>query len=86
MLAFQERSIEGIHVEAVTSTGEPVRGITIKVKTSGRAVNFTENFATRTTSSGAQVVTIEANGFRPTVVNLVARSFDGRYDQVVLTP
>ncbi|MCX6126447.1 MAG: DUF2817 domain-containing protein [Proteobacteria bacterium] len=86
MLAFQERSIEGIHVEAVTTSGEPVRGIRIKVKTSGRDVNFTENFATRTTSSGAQEVTVEANGFRPTVVNLVARSFDGHYDQVVLTP
>lgn len=85
MLAYLERSIVGVHVEAVDNNGNPVDGITVSSSTSRRDLTFDHNYASRTTTDGAQTVTVKAPGYKPATIQLTARSFDGQFDRVVLT-
>ena len=84
MLAFMERSLNGVHVEAVNENGEPVRDITVSVGSSKRSIKFVTSYATRTTTDGPQTVKVEAPGYVPATLSTNARFFDGRHDVVVL--
>lgn len=84
MLAYLERSLTGVHIEAVDASGQPVSGFKVSVNTSKRSVEFPLSVGSRTTLEGTQEVTVEAPGYKPTSLTLNARSFDGRYDRVVL--
>lgn len=85
MLAYMERSLHGIHLNVVDSTGAPVSNITVGVQSSTRTITFSGNLASRVTTNGPQTVTVGANGFKTMTLHLTARSFDGNYQRVVLT-
>lgn len=85
MLAHMERSIVGVHIEAVDEDGAPVNGIVVGVNSSTRTVQFDGNHAWRTTTDGLQTVTVAADGFKTAKFNVNARAFDGQFDHVILT-
>lgn len=84
MLAYFERSIVGVHLEVIDEKGAPIKGATVGVQSSTRAITFEDHQVSRLTTDGPQTISVGASGYKSVTRQLTARSFDGTYDQIVL--
>ena len=85
MLAYHERALTGVHLEVVDDQGQPVPNFEVSVASANRTVRYDNGIAHRTTTAGPQAVTVSIDGRAVAQVSTTARSFDGRFDRVIVS-
>lgn len=86
LLQYLERGIFGVHLRVTDQGGGAIGNPIVRVSSTSRDVPYSRSALTRPTLAGPQTVTVSAPGYQSRSLQVVARAFDGTFDELQLLP